>query len=227
MSFSVLCYFSILLFIPAAFFAITALYFSYARYLFSPAGKNVQEDIRNLILQNLDWDGRGTVLEIGCGSGALAIAIAKKYPDAKVVGTDSWGRSWEYSQRVSEKNARIENVSDRVKFQVASASSLPFSDNQFDVVISNLVFHEVKETQNKQDLIREALRVVRKGGKFVFQDLFYLTRVFGEPQALVKSVENLGVQTVKLTETRNSSFIPNLLKLPFMVGTLGLLKGEK
>jgi ubiquinone/menaquinone biosynthesis C-methylase UbiE len=114
-----------------------------------------------------------------------------------------------------------------VTFQKASASSLPFPDEQFDAVVSNLVFHEVKDTSDKLGLIKEALRVLKKGGKFALQDLFYLERMFGKPEVLLRTIRSWGIRDVELIETSNSSFIPTALKLPFMVGTLGLIKGEK
>ena len=52
-------------------------------------------------------------------------------------------------------------------FQKASASKLPFADESFDVVVSNLTFHEVKDVKDKREVVREALRVVKKGGIFV------------------------------------------------------------
>jgi SAM-dependent methyltransferase len=215
------------LLVPAAICLVIALYFVYARYLFSPKGGNVQEKVRNLILENLDWDGKGTALDIGCGSASLAIGIAQKFPCSTVVGTDYWGGNWEYSKKVCEENALLQKVEDRVSFQQASASSLPFRDEQFDAVVSNLVFHEVKDTPNKVDLIKEALRVLKNGGRFTLQDLFYIHRMYGTPEELCNAVKSWGVQKVQFVSTKSSSFIPAALQLPFMVGTLGLIKGKK
>ena len=213
--------------IPAGVFLILAGYFAYARYLFSARGGNVQEKIRALVLEGLEWDGRGKALDIGCGSAALAIGIAKKFPSSAVIGTDCWSGSWEYSQKNCQDNAAAEKVEERVAFQKASASALPFSDGEFDAVVSNLVFHEVKDAQDKLGLIKEALRVLRKGGKFALQDLFYIQRYYGKSEELVATIRKWGVERIELVETRRSPFIPPALKLPFMVGTLGLMVGEK
>ena len=215
------------LLIPAAVFLLIAAYFAYARRLFSPRGGNVQQKVHNLILENLCWDGNGKALDIGCGSAALTIGIARKFPRAHVVGTDYWGRSWEYSQKVCRENAKQQQVEGRVTFQKASASSLPFADGEFDAVVSNLVFHEVKDTAEKLDLLKEALRVLKKGGTFTLQDLFYIERMFGKPESILAAMRSWGIQKAELVETRSSPFIPKALKLPFMVGTLGLIKGVK
>jgi SAM-dependent methyltransferase len=171
-----------------------ALYFAYARYFFSPQGGNVQEKVRELVLANLDWNGVGQVLDIGCGSAWLTIALAKKYRDARLVGIDYWGEQWEYSKKLCEQNAEIEGVAERVTFQKASAAALPFPDDQFDLAVSNLVFHEVGGVKDKKVLLREALRVVKPGGKFVFQDLFLWKRIYGEPDELIAAIRSWGGQ---------------------------------
>ncbi|MGD0612116.1 MAG: class I SAM-dependent methyltransferase [Anaerolineales bacterium] len=213
--------------LPAALFLCVAVYFGYARFLFSSRGKNIQARIRGLVLDHLDWKGEGQALDIGCGGGALVIELARQHPQAKVCGIDSWGEDWEYSQTVCEQNAQLEGVGERVIFRKGSASELPFDDESLDAVVSNLVFHEVKETPDKRELVREALRVLRKGGKFAFQDLFLFERSYGSPAELVETLRGWGMSRVEFIPTREATFIPHTLKLPFMVGTLGLLAGEK
>lgn len=51
--------------IPAALFLLFSAYFAYARYQFSPSGGNVQDRVRKLVLENLNWDGEGRALDIG------------------------------------------------------------------------------------------------------------------------------------------------------------------
>jgi SAM-dependent methyltransferase len=223
----VLAAWSLAFIIPAAAFLLVAAYFAYARYLFSPDGADVQGSVWSALLEHLEWDGHGQALDIGCGSAALSIRLAKKYPGAKVTGVDSWGERWEYSKALCERNATIEGVGEHMSFQKASASSLPFPDESFDAVVSNLVFHEVNDTPDKKQLIREALRVVRMGGAFAFQDLFLMKRVYGDIDALLETIRGWGVAKVEFVETRNAPFIPRALKLPFMVGTLGVIVGEK
>ena len=213
--------------VVAALFLCVCLYFAYARYLFSPQGRNVQDQVRGLVLANLDWNGAGQILDIGCGSGSLTIALAKKYPGASVVGIDHWGEQWEYSKKVCEKNAEIEGVAERVTFQKASAAALPFDDDRFNAVVSNLVFHEVSGVKDKRELVREALRVTKKGGKFALQDLFMWKRIYGEPEALVEAIKSWEVKKIEFIDTSNSAFIPAVLKLPFMVGTIAMIVGEK
>ena len=213
--------------IPAVLFLLVSVYFAYARYRFAPQGGNVQDHIRDQVLANLNWNGEWQALDIGCGNGALTIKLAHKYGRARVTGIDYWGENWEYSKNTCEKNAKVEGVDERVTFQKASASALPFSDEYFDAAVSNLVFHEVKDTSDKREIIREALRVVKKGGKFAFQDLFLLKRMYGNISDLVETIRSWGITKVEFVQTRDAAHIPTALKLPFMLGTIGIITGEK
>lgn len=211
----------------AALFLLISLYFAYARYLFSPQGGNIQNRVRGLVLSNLDWNGAGQILDIGCGSGSLTIELAKKNKETQVVGIDHWGKQWEYSKKICEQNAAFEGVAEQVTFQKADAAALPFVDDSMDVVVSNLVFHEVGGVRDKKELVREALRVVKKGGKFVLQDLFLWKRIYGDPDELIETIRSWGIGEVKLINTSNLAFIPAILKLPFMLGTIGVITGKK
>jgi SAM-dependent methyltransferase len=219
--------FALPLLIASALFFLTFVYFVYARYRFSPKGGNIQSRLQDLLVDRLEWDGNGRALDIGCGNGSVTIMTAKKFPIAQVTGIDYWGGVWEYSKGISERNAEIEGVAGRVTFQRASASALPFEDECFDAVTSNVVFHMVSDVKDKRELIKEALRVVKKGGKFALQDLFLWKRVYGELDGLLETIRSWGIERIEFLDTSNSDFIPKALKLPFMVGTIGILYGQK
>ncbi len=211
-----------------AFFFVCAVYFAYAYHQFSPNGGDIQTKVRDLLLQRMEeWDGKGKVLDIGCGNGPLSIRIAKRFPQSEVVGIDTWGKAWEYSMAVCEKNAAIEGVADRVRFERGSASSLPFDDESFDMVVSNFVFHEIRNVRDKSDLVQEAWRVVKSGGWFVIHDLFLWKQVYGDTDALLEKIWSWGTASVTMLDTSGLEFIPGALKLPFMLGTMGMLYGRK
>jgi SAM-dependent methyltransferase len=104
---------------------------------------------------------------------------------------------------------------------------LPFDDEYFDVAVSNFVFHMVGYSKDKREVIREALRVVKKGGKFSFQDEFLVKQLFGDINDLIETIKSWGISKVEFVQTRDSEFIPRTLKLPFILGTVGLIRGEK
>jgi len=222
-----LSFISLFFLVGAFLFLIPTIYFIYAYCQFSPRGGNLQAKIRDLASDQLFWHGDGNLLDIGCGNGALAIEAAKKYPKARIVGIDYWGGNWEYSKESCEKNAQIAGVAERTSFQKASAAKLPFADEYFDAVVSNFVFHEVQDVRDKRVLIREALRVLKKGGVFVFQDPFLWKTIYGEVDDLLATIRSWDIQNVKFVNTSTNEFIPRLLKLPFMVGSIGIIYGTK
>ena len=209
------------------FFIVAGVYFVWARWLFSDEGGGVQRKILQLVMDRVNWDGGGQAVDIGCGGGRLAILLAKKYSGARVTGVDYFGGSWGYGAGQCERNAQAEGVAGHTAFRQASASALPYEDGAFDLAVSNLVFHEVKDSADKRDVIKEALRVVKPGGWFVFQDLLKLKPYFGKPDELVALIKSWGVREVRFEDTSGAEFIPRALKLPFMVGALGIVYGVK
>ncbi len=214
--------FGILLFL----FILSFFYFIYAHNAFSEKGGNIQNKVYDLIFKYLD-SNPASIIDIGCGSGMLTIQLAEKYPRAIVTGIDYWKGMWEYSYKKCMNNVMAAKLEDRIIFKLDSASKLPFNDGSFDLAVSNFVFHEVKDTRNKRDVVKEALRVLRKGGKFVFQDLFKSEYVYGNLDDFLKEIKSWGIQEVTFTDTSHSVFIPGLLKLPFMIGKIGIIYGVK
>ncbi len=82
----------------------------------------------------------GVGLDVGCGSGALTIACAKKNLQGRMVGVDRWGKDYaEFSLPLCQSNAEAEGVRN-VQFQKGDATKLPFADETFDAMTSNYVY---------------------------------------------------------------------------------------
>jgi len=206
-------------------FGALSVYMGYAYWLFGKNDGRLQKQLCNVLLERLDWDGQGKALDIGTGSGRAAIYLAKKGPSAHCVGIDFWGNSWTYSKSICDKNAEIEDVVNRVIFQRASAVSLPFEDGEYDLVISNFVFHSVRVV-NKIPLIKEALRVVKKGGLFAFQDLFN-KQFYGDMDIFYQELKSWGLKEISLVNTSDFVHIPIALRINHMVGNSKILYGIK
>ncbi len=80
--------------------------------------------------------------------------------------------------------------------QKASASVLPFEDEFFDAAVSNFVFHAVGDVKDTRDVVKKALRVVKKGGSFVFQDQFLDEALYGQVNDLIETIKSWGIEIV-------------------------------
>ena len=216
----------IVLGLTSCFFLFFFFYMSHARKLLSYEGGGVQGKVLDNVLSYLKWDGQGKLLDIGCGSAAMTIKAAKKYPNGKMIGTDYWGAGWDYAQSQCEQNAAIEKVANQVSFQKGDAAILDFSDGIFDAAISNFVFHEVKTQPDKTALIKEALRVIKPGGVFSFSDMFYSKGVYKDLDAMVRELSK-EVSEIHFVDTRKNDFTPKFLPTPMIIGDMGLIYGIK
>ncbi len=216
----------IFLLLAAAIIFATA-YFCICRALFSYDGRyKIQNRVLDYVLSHFEFD-KGNILDIGCGSGALSIKTIKKFPSACVTGMDYWGTEWNYAKEQCEKNAELEGVADRVAFQKGDAAKLDFPDEHFDGAVSNFVFHEVKGQPDKRLVVKEALRVVKKGGMFAFHDLFLEKHFYGNIEEFISELKNDGISEITFLRSNEESFIPKLLKSRIMLGKIGLIYGRK
>jgi SAM-dependent methyltransferase len=177
----------VLLALPFLYIAVVLTLVSYR---LGPRGGDFQGRIHQLLMDSVD--GRGRLLDVGCGSGQLLIRIAKSVP-GEYVGLDHWGDDWEYSKSQCERNAELEGVRG-LRFVHGSASRLPFPARAFGRVVSCLTFHELRDAPDKSAGLIEALRVLEPGGRFAFVDLFDDRRFFGGRDRALEVIANAGAE---------------------------------
>ena len=148
----------------------------------------------------------GTGLDVGCGSGALTIACARRNPKASMVGCDIWSGAYKtvFTKKRCEENARAEGVPN-ARFEVGNAIHLPFADASFDAVTSNYVYHNISG-YSKQKLLLETLRVLKPGGTFAIHDLMSRAR-YGDMEEFVRKLKADGYQEVRMIDTTDGTFM--------------------
>ncbi len=104
-------------------------------------------------------DSSATLVDIGTGSGTLALAALRRWPRVRVIGVDPARRLLD----MAEADAAAAGLGDRLELRVGEATALPLDPASVDAAMSSFVLQLVPD---RAAAVREALRVVRPGGHF-------------------------------------------------------------
>lgn len=198
----------------------------YARDQFSYDGKRkLSRQIIEGTAQFVSLPQGGVGLDVGCGSGALTIACAKRNPQGRMIGVDPWGPAYsDFTQERCRKNARAEGV-ENVAFMRGDAIDLPFPDESFDAVTSNYVYHNISG-HSKQKLLLETLRVLKKGGSFAIHDIMSPAR-YGNMDRFLEELRSAGYQEVELIHTAHGLFMDRREASRLFLTGSAVLRGVK
>ena len=105
-----------------------------------------------------------TLLDVGCGSGALLRFARRRSPSARLVGLDVDAAVL----RLALAKSRPEPTP--IQLVQAPADDLPFGAGSFDAVVSSLAFHHLA-TAEKRAAVGEIYRVLKPGGRFLLADI--------------------------------------------------------
>lgn len=138
----------------------------------STAGKRVE---LKRIMSLIPWSGGERVLDVGCGRGLFLIGAAQRLTTGFAFGIDIWKAVDQSGNKPSatKLNAGVEGVADRVDVMSADARQLPFRNESFDVILSNLCLHNIHGEEKRLRAITEIVRVLRPGGRVVISDMLH------------------------------------------------------
>lgn len=141
------------------------------------------------------------VLDVGCGTGTLALAMKRACPGAVVTGLDA------DRTVLARASRKVESLGDSVTLVEGQADSMPFGSGTFERVISSLFFHHL-DRPAKRRVFREIHRLLVPGGELHVAD-------WGRPGNAVMSVAFLSVQFLdgfSSTADHRHGLLPTLMR---------------
>ena len=150
------------------------------------------------------------VLDLGCGTGTLAIMAAERAPSAHVVGLDVDPAILAIARR------KVAHAGAPIVFAEGSATDPPFAPASFDRVLTTLVLHHLS-TPQKRLALAAARRVLRPGGELHVAD-------FGRPHT---ALMRLAARTFHLFDGEESTGANLRGELPGLVREAGFVDVEE
>jgi ubiquinone/menaquinone biosynthesis C-methylase UbiE len=159
-----------------------------------------------------------SVLDVGCGTGTLAMVAWQRVGETgSVSGIDP------SPQMIARANRKAERADLAIDFQVGVIEQLSFPDQSFDVVLSTFMMHHLPDDLKRRGLV-EIARVLKPGGRLLVLDMKgpagpWKSNIADQP-ALMKEA---GFSQVETGETRFSGF----LVLGFALGRIARAREGK
>jgi ubiquinone/menaquinone biosynthesis C-methylase UbiE len=157
-----------------------------------------EESIKSRLIERAKIQPGQRVLDLGCGTGTLAVMIKQSAPEAQVTGLDG-------DERVlTIARTKAEQASVNVQLDHGLAYQLPYPDRSFDVVVSSFVIHHLT-SEDKVRAFKEVRRVLRPDAWFHILD-------FGRPVNFLSRMQALVFKMFEQTADNFNGRIPSMLK---------------
>src|SRR3954447_20896220 len=122
------------------------------------------------------------ILDLGCGTGTLALQVKQREPGAELVGLDA------DPEMLAQARRKAEQAGVELELTEGFSTELPYEDSSFDRVLSTLFFHHL-DPEAKRQTAREIARVLRSGGELHVAD-------WGRPSDPVMAAAFLGIRVL-------------------------------
>jgi ubiquinone/menaquinone biosynthesis C-methylase UbiE len=148
-------------------------------------------EIRRQVLDLAQLSAGQSLLDVGCGTGSVAIEAARRLDGSgRAVGVDPGPRQLD---RARTKARRAGLPAD---FRQGVIEDLRFADASFDVVISTLMMHHLPD-ETRQSGLAEIRRVLKASGRLVVADFDYADRANGHTDGLLQLLADSGFLVVQ------------------------------
>ena len=158
----------------------------YARF-WAPVLHRSAEAVLDRVV-GLDGAPIGRLLDLGTGTGVLARAAARRFPEADIIGVDFSRGMLAVARALAEEELGARNG--RLEWVEADAARLPLGDASVDAVITSFVLQLVPQ---RQPVYREVRRVLRPGGRFAFVTWCADKTPFGPSEAFEDVLDELEI----------------------------------
>lgn len=184
--------------------------------------------VKQALVEAADIPDRGTVLDLGCGTGTMTIWIKQQHPETRVIGLDL------DPAILNMARAKAERAGMEIEFIEASAADMPLSDNSVDRVVSSLFFHHLLPDQKRQ-VMREIFRIMPSNGEVHISDwgrpsnslmrgLFYFVQLL---DGFATTDDNVRGRLVEYIEQSGARQYQEHTTFNTMLGTLRLIRAMK
>ena len=139
---------------------------AYARHwgpVIRPAAERVLDGLAPAVQRVLEGSDPARLLDVGTGTGTLAIAALERWPALEVTGVDPSAGMLELARQAAERLPQGQRA--RYRTEAGWADELPFGDRAFDLAVSSFVLQLVP---NRGAVLREVHRVLRPAGVFAW-----------------------------------------------------------
>jgi ubiquinone/menaquinone biosynthesis C-methylase UbiE len=139
-----------------------------------------EERFKAMLIEQAAIEPKQRVLDLGCGTGTLALSVKEREPSAEVLGLDA------DPEMLAQARAKAEQAGFELELTEGFSTDLPYEDASVDRVLSTLFFHHL-DPEPKRRTAREIARVLRKGGELHVAD-------WGRPSDPAMAVAFLGIR---------------------------------
>lgn len=160
--------------------------------------------LKRLLIEQARIEPGHRVLDLGCGTGTLAIMVKRAHPRAVVVGLDPDPAVLAIARR------KIAQAGLDIELREGFGSTAPFEPSSFDRVLSSLVFHHLR-TEEKRRTLAKMRELLRPGGELHVAD-------WGQAQNVLMRLAFLPVQLLDGFESTRDNVRGRIVPLMEGVG---------